>query len=145
MGSLRCGLGFFLNANSLCETEAKGFTCLRWCHCSRHKKYFLPASALFRISQQPPTPQAVHEDFREKHENYVNICPCISVCVCLWVCERERESERGYGNKEPIWHMGSQHPSSLCLQQSGLGIKHSDLHVHFNFIYCTDLIFVIAF
>lgn len=72
------------------------------------KNSSLPAFALFRTTQQPHASQAVHEHFREKCACYINICLCVSVCLCF------RGWARGYDNAEPLWHMGSQHPSSLC-------------------------------
>lgn len=63
-------------------------TCPRQCLCWRHKKYFLPAFALFRTTPQPIALQAVHGHFREEHVSYINICLhwCVSeearVCRC---------------------------------------------------------------
>lgn len=92
------------------------------------KNSSLPAFALFRTTQQLHASQAVHEHFREKCACYINICLCVSVCL------RFRGWARGYDNAEPLWHMGSQHPSSLCshMQSQKRRGKMDLLHAHLS-------------
>lgn len=71
------------------------------------EKNILPASALFRTTQ-PPIPQAVH--LREKCAMWLHKHLSTNVCV--------RERTESCGDAEQVWHMGSQHPSSLCPQRS---------------------------
>lgn len=99
--------------------DLKPFLFIYACTCAKSAWPYNHVSSLRegkKISYQPLPYLGPHSPRSPKLCTWGRNVQCGYINICLQMCVWERMES--YGDAEQVWHMGSQHPSSLCPQRS---------------------------